>query len=74
MNEDGLRPFTVFLISPANLGGQRAKLVFNPKADFDDLDYQKPYTVVLTKFGSLLTKLATIAYVPASMGTVVEPS
>jgi len=28
-------PFTVFLISPANLGGQRAKLVFNPMADFE---------------------------------------
>jgi hypothetical protein len=27
--------FTVFLISPANLGGQRAKLVFNPRADFE---------------------------------------
>jgi len=27
--------FTVFLISPANLGGQRARLVFNPEADFE---------------------------------------
>ncbi len=27
--------FTVFLISPASLGGQRARLVFNPEADFE---------------------------------------
>ena len=27
--------FTVFLISPANLGGERARLVFNPEADFE---------------------------------------
>jgi hypothetical protein len=31
----GEERFTVFLISPANLGGQRAKLVFDPKADFE---------------------------------------
>ena len=34
--------------------GQQVKSIansyLNPKADFDDLDYQKPYTVVLTKF------------------------
>jgi predicted kinase len=27
-------PFTIFLLSPANLGGERAALVFNPKAEF----------------------------------------
>jgi predicted kinase len=28
------KPFTVFLLSPANLGGERAALVFNPDAGF----------------------------------------
>lgn len=28
-------PFTIFLLSPANLGGQRAALVFNERATFD---------------------------------------
>jgi len=27
-------PFTIFFISPANLGGERAALIFNPKAAF----------------------------------------
>jgi hypothetical protein len=27
-------PFTIFLISPANLGGERAALIFNPRASF----------------------------------------
>ncbi len=28
-------PHTIFLLSPANLGGARARLVFNPDADFE---------------------------------------
>jgi hypothetical protein len=27
-------PFTIFFISPANLGGERAAIIFNPKASF----------------------------------------
>ena len=27
-------PYTIFLLSPANLGGERAALVFNPSAQF----------------------------------------
>jgi hypothetical protein len=27
--------FTIFLLSPANLGGQRAKVVLNPRAEFE---------------------------------------
>src|SRR5262249_45446776 len=28
-------PFTIFLLSPANLGGQRARVVCNPHAEFE---------------------------------------
>lgn len=28
-------PFRLFLLSPANLGGERARFIFNPKATFD---------------------------------------
>jgi hypothetical protein len=29
------RPFTIFLLSPANLGGRRAAMVLNPRAEFE---------------------------------------
>jgi hypothetical protein len=32
--QDPSVPFTIFLLSPANLVGERAKLVFNPRAQF----------------------------------------